>query len=99
MIYDFYLIILLFITIILIVIFISKLEVHPLLNLLFAGLFFGLFSGMELKSIASSLTDGFGSTLSSIGIVIVTGTIIGVFLEKSGRCNENCRNFIKNIQR
>lgn len=84
MIYDFYLIILLFITIIFIVIFISKLEVHPLLTLLFAGLFFGLFSGMELKSIASSLTDGFGSTLSSIGIVIVTGTIIGVFLEKSG---------------
>lgn len=95
MIYDFYLIILLFITITLIVIFISKLEVHPFLTLLFAGLFFGLFSGMQLKTIASSLTSGFGSTLSSIGIVIVTGTIIGVFLEKTGGAMKIAESLLK----
>jgi H+/gluconate symporter-like permease len=30
------------------------------------------------------LTEGFGGTLKSIGIVIALGTIIGIFLERSG---------------
>jgi GntP family gluconate:H+ symporter len=84
MIYDLYLIILLFVIIILIVIFISKIELHPFLTLLFAGILFGLLSGMDLNKISSALVLGFGNTLSAIGIVIVVGTIIGVFLEKSG---------------
>jgi GntP family gluconate:H+ symporter len=32
----------------------------------------------------TKLTEGFGSTLKSIGIVIALGTIIGTFLERSG---------------
>jgi GntP family gluconate:H+ symporter len=39
---------------------------------------------MKLADIISSITAGFGGTVSSIGIVIVAGTIIGFFLEKSG---------------
>jgi GntP family gluconate:H+ symporter len=95
MIYELYQIILLITIIILIVIFISKIELHPFLTLLFAGILFGLFSGMKLDKIISSLLTGFGSTLSSIGIVIVAGTIIGVFLEKTGSAYKIAESLLK----
>ena len=95
MIYDLYLIILLFVVIILIVIFISKIEFHPFLTLLFAGILYGLLSGMDLNKIASALILGFGNTLSAIGIVIVVGTIIGVFLEKTGGAYKIAESLLK----
>jgi len=39
---------------------------------------------MPLSQIVLSINSGFGNTLGYIGIVIVAGTIIGVFLELSG---------------
>ena len=39
---------------------------------------------MPLETIIDSINSGFGGTLGHIGIVIVAGTIIGTFLEKSG---------------
>ncbi|MBN2863581.1 MAG: GntP family permease [Bacteroidales bacterium] len=62
----------------------TKLRLHAFLALLFAALGFGIFSGMPLKLITESISTGFGNTLGYIGIVIVAGTIIGVFLENSG---------------
>jgi len=62
----------------------TKLKLHSFLALLFAALAFGLFTGMPLQQIVQSLNTGFGNTLGYIGIVIVAGTIIGVFLECSG---------------
>jgi GntP family gluconate:H+ symporter len=78
------LIIVLFICILFIVFSSTKLKFHSFLALLFAALIFGLFTGMPLPQIVKSINDGFGSTLGYIGIVIVAGTIIGVFLELSG---------------
>ena len=37
-----------------------------------------------LAAVATAIQTGFGNTLGSIGILIIAGTIIGVFLEKSG---------------
>ena len=62
----------------------TKLKLHSFLALLFAALGFGLFTGMPLNLIVESINTGFGNTLGYIGIVIVAGTIIGVFLEYSG---------------
>jgi len=39
---------------------------------------------MPLPQVVQSLNTGFGNTLGYIGIVIVAGTIIGIFLELSG---------------
>ncbi len=64
--------------------FFYKLKLHSFLALLFAALGFGLFTGMPLNLIVESINTGFGNTLGYIGIVIVAGTIIGVFLEYSG---------------
>jgi GntP family gluconate:H+ symporter len=62
----------------------TKIKLHPFLALLFAAVGFGIFSGMPLPLIVQSLNTGFGNTLGYIGIVIVAGTIIGIFLELSG---------------
>lgn len=62
----------------------TKWKLHPFVSLLLAALAFGLLSGMPLKSINESIVDGFGTTIGYIGIVIVAGTIIGTFLQKSG---------------
>ncbi len=78
------LIIVLLICILFIVFSSTKLKLHSFLALLFAALAFGLITGMPLPQIVQSLNTGFGNTLGYIGIVIVAGTIIGVFLELSG---------------
>ncbi len=76
--------VLLLLSILFIVLSTTKLRLHPFLALLFASLGFGLFSGMPLDTIVDSINSGFGGTLGHIGIVIIAGTIIGTFLEKSG---------------
>ncbi len=78
------LIIVLLLCILFIVLSSTKLKLHPFLALLFAALGFGIFTGMPLNEITQSINNGFGSTLGYIGIVIVAGTIIGIFLEYSG---------------
>ena len=78
------LIVLLLVAIIFIVISTTKFKLHPFLALLFAAIGFGLFSGMPLGEIITSVNNGFGNTVGSIGIVIVLGCIIGTFLEESG---------------
>jgi gluconate:H+ symporter, GntP family len=62
----------------------AYLKLHPFLALLLTAFGFGILSGMPLADVVKSVNDGFGGTIGSIGIVIIAGTIIGVFLEKSG---------------
>ena len=45
---------------------------------------FGLCAGMGLIDTLESIKTGFGNTLGSVGIVIIFGAIIGVFLERTG---------------
>jgi len=60
-----------------------KFKIDPFLMLLLAAIFSGLCFGISPSDLVDLITTGFGQTLSSIGIVIVFGAIIGVFLEKS----------------
>jgi GntP family gluconate:H+ symporter len=78
------LVFLLLISILFIILSTSKLNLHAVLALLLAAIFYGLFSGMPLPELIQSLEQGFGGTIGKIGIVIIAGTIIGQFLEKSG---------------
>ena len=61
------LVILLFLCVLFIIISTSKFKFHPFLVLLFAGLGFGLFSGMPLTNIVKSINGG---TIGYIGTVI-----------------------------
>lgn len=67
-----------------IVIMTAKVRLHPFLVLLLASLGVGLIAGLPAQQVVIAITGGFGSTLSSIGIVIAAGTIIGFIMEKSG---------------
>ncbi|MGE5516570.1 MAG: GntP family permease [Bacteroidota bacterium] len=62
----------------------AKLKMHAFLALLLTAFGFGILAGMPLDVVVKSVNDGFGSTIGSIGIVIVLGSVIGTFLEKSG---------------
>ena len=62
----------------------AKLELHPFLALLITAFGFGILSGMPLLDVVNSVNGGFGGTIGYIGIVILAGSIIGTFLEKSG---------------
>lgn len=68
----------------LIILFTGKFKVNAFLVLLGVTFVYGLAIGMPLSDVLSGVKAGFGGTLSSIGIVIIAGTIMGTILEKSG---------------
>jgi GntP family gluconate:H+ symporter len=74
----------LFISIVLIILLSAKLKIHPFIVLFLVAIFYGLFAGMSLDKIVTSVNQGFGDTLGKIGLIIVLGVIIGAFLENSG---------------
>ena len=61
-----------------------KFKMHPIFSLTIAAIASGFFLGMAPKSIMSTMVEGFGNTLSGIGLVIAFGTVIGIYLEKTG---------------
>jgi GntP family gluconate:H+ symporter len=67
-----------------IVVAIDKFKIHPFLILLLAAVLVGFFMGLEDQFILKTISQGFGNTLSSIGIIIAFGAMIGTYLEKSG---------------
>jgi GntP family gluconate:H+ symporter len=80
-----WLIILLLLSIVFIIITTSVLKWHPFLSLILAAFGFGILSGtMSLNDVVIAVNSGFGNTIGYIGIVILAGSIIGKFLEKSG---------------
>ena len=80
-----WLIILLLLAITFIVVTTTIFKWHPFLSLLIAAIGYGAFSGtMSLDEVVKAVNTGFGSTVGYIGIVILAGSIIGNFLEKSG---------------
>lgn len=80
-----------------IIIAISKFKIHPFITLLLASFFVGFLIGLDGSEIISKINDGFGKTLSSIGIIIAFGSIIGTFLEKSGGTGSMARFLLKLI--
>ncbi len=68
----------------LIIVLTTRYKVHPFIVLFLVALIYGLVSGMPLHKIITSVNNGFGDTLGSIGLLIIFGVIIGTFLENSG---------------
>ena len=73
----------------------AKYKIHPFLPLIIASLGMGLVGGLETEIIIKSLSEGFGNTLKSIGIVIACGSIIGTYLEKTGSAKSIARSLLK----
>lgn len=67
-----------------IVVAIAKFKIHPFITLILASIIVGFLMGLDGNVILDKISEGFGKTLSSIGIIIGFGAVIGTFLEKSG---------------
>ncbi len=79
------------VAVVLMVLAISKLKMHPFIVMLVIAMAVGLFwgvvdpdSGLTPTEVVDQVKSGFGSIMTSIGIVILCGTIIGTILEKTG---------------
>jgi len=93
-----WLIICLFLTVVFIIAATTKLKLHPFLALLIAAFAYGVFCGqMSLGEVVASVNLGFGRTIGDIGIVILAGSVIGTFLEKSGGAFALARSIIKTV--
>lgn len=70
--------------IVLLIVSISKWGVHPFLAIMGIALILAVGIGIPLDTIPTTIGKGFSSIFTSIGIVIILGTIIGLILEKTG---------------
>ena len=82
---------LIILSVVLMVVAISKLKLHPFIVMtviaMLVGLVWGILypdSGLTPAVTIDTVKSGFGSIMTSIGIVILCGTIIGTILEKTG---------------
>ncbi|MFD7705944.1 SLC13 family permease [Streptomyces sp. NPDC059786] len=68
----------------LLVFLIAKVKLHPFLGLLISTLLLGLANGLGPTKTVDTITENFGGTLSTTGIVIALGTVLGGLLLRSG---------------
>ncbi len=61
-----------------------RFKMHPVLSLTIAGVGAGLFLGMFSTDVIKTMSEGLGKTLSGIALVIAFGSIIGIYLERTG---------------
>ncbi|MCA1295966.1 GntP family permease [Paenibacillus sp. alder61] len=72
------------VTIVFLVVLISKYKWNPFVTLLISALLLGLLTGMQPLDVVSSITSGLGGTLGTIAIVIALGTMLGKMMAESG---------------
>ncbi|MDI1322229.1 MAG: GntP family permease [Algoriphagus sp.] len=63
---------------------IIKFDIHPFLALFIGAIIYGLMMGMSPDLIIKSISEGFGGVMGSVGLLILLGVILGIFLEKTG---------------
>ncbi len=71
-------------TIVFLIVLISKYKWNPFVTLLISALLLGLLAGMKPLDVVSSITSGLGGTLGTIAIVIGLGTMLGKMMAESG---------------
>lgn len=71
-------------TIVFLIVLISKYKWNPFVTLLISALILGLLTGMQPADVITSITSGLGGTLGTIAIVIALGTMLGKMMAESG---------------
>lgn len=70
-------------------------RMHAFPSLIISAILIGILSGIPLVESITTVTGGFGGTMTSIGIVIGFGCIMGIFLEKSGAAKRMALTILK----
>jgi gluconate:H+ symporter, GntP family len=71
------------ISIILIIILTSKFKLEAFISLFIVSVFLA-FAVLSPKTIVNTIQQGFGSTMASIGLLIILGAVIGIALDRTG---------------
>ncbi|WP_326955803.1 GntT/GntP/DsdX family permease [Amycolatopsis sp. NBC_01286] len=71
-----------------IVVLITKVKLHPFLSLVLGSLVLGLAAGMPVEKLIKSFSNGVGSTVASVGILIALGAMLGKLLADSGGADQ-----------
>lgn len=90
------------------IILVMKTKVHTFIALLIASIITGIIGGMPVSDLTltdgttqagliTAISDGFGNTLKSTGIIIGLGVMMGGILEKSGAAEKLAYSFIKAV--
>lgn len=75
--------------------FMLKTRLHVFVSLIASACMIGLAAGMKPADVGTAITNGFGGTLSSIGIIIGMGVMLGRILEISGAARRMAYTFLK----
>lgn len=81
----------------LLILLVLKTKIHAFIALILAASVTGIVGGMNPSEVVDEITDGFGSTLGSIGIVIGFGVMMGRILEVSGAAEKLAYTLIKKL--
>lgn len=81
--------------ILLLMLMIIKLKVHPVMALFPVALLTGIALGYGVPGTADAISNGFGATLSGVGITIILGAIISMAIEDTGAAKSIANFFIK----
>ncbi|KAF1060984.1 MAG: High-affinity gluconate transporter [Pseudomonas citronellolis] len=81
-------------TIVGLILLITRFKLHPFLALIIASGFLGLTSGMPVAQIVKAFQDGFGGVLGFVGIVLGLGTMLGKMMADSGGADQIARTLI-----
>ena len=81
--------------VVLLIFLVLKTKIHAFLALILSASVTGLLGGMKAPDVVTAITDGFGSTLGSIGIVIGFGVMMGRILEVSGAAERMAYTIVK----
>lgn len=77
------------------VLLITMTKIHVFIAVILCSIFIGLFGGMSQSDVVDAITNGFGKSLSSIGIIIGFGVMLGKLLEISGATKVMADTFIR----
>lgn len=83
------------VTIVGLVLLITKFKVHPFIALTIASGFLGLTSGMPVEKVMKSFQDGFGGVLGFVGILLGLGTMLGKLMADSGGADQIAQTLIR----
>lgn len=83
------------VTIIGLVLLITRFKVHPFVALTLASGFLGLTSGMPVDKVMKSFQDGFGGVLGFVGILLALGTMLGKLMADSGGADQIARTLVR----
>jgi GntP family gluconate:H+ symporter len=83
------------VTIVGLVLLITKFKVHPFIALTIAAGFLGLTSGMPVDKVMKSFQDGFGGVLGFVGIILGLGTMLGKLMADSGGADQIAQTLIR----